>query len=75
MPTLKDDVIEARDRADVARKALAEKLRKNEAWSRDDKIMSIDGLDSLVTMAEETLPYIPDGAGGKGGGYPPSRQQ
>ena len=66
MPTLKEDIIEARNRADVARKALAKKLAADQTWTRDDKIMSIDGLDSLVSMAQETLPYIPDGVVGSG---------
>ena len=61
MPTLRDDIIEARDRADVARKALAKKLERGQEWTRDDKIESIDGLDSMVSMAQETLPYIPTG--------------
>ena len=60
MPSLRDDIVEARDRADVARKALAEKLRQGRVWTRDDKIMSIDGLDSLVSMAQEVLPYLPN---------------
>ena len=64
MPSLRDDITEARARADVARKALAKKLAQNQTWTRDDKIMSIDGLDSLVSMADETLPYIPNGVVG-----------
>ena len=59
-PTLRDDVVEARDRADKARTMLAKKLAQNQTWTRDDKIMSIDGLDSLVSMAQETLPYLPN---------------
>ena len=59
MTTLREDVIEARDRADVARKSLAAKLAKNSAWSRNEQIEALDGLDSLVSMANEVLPYIP----------------
>jgi len=58
MPTLREDIIEARTRADVARHRLATKLQKRQEWDRDDKIQSIDGLDSLVSMADEVLPYI-----------------
>ncbi len=64
MPTLRDDIIEAQDRADVERKRLAKKLRQNQEWTRDDKIESIDGLDSLYEMAVETLPYLPQNAYG-----------
>ena len=74
MPTLRDDITEARARADVARKALATKLLKGQTWTRDDKIMSIDGLDSLVEMAEETLPYIPNGVVGGSTGQVERRQ-
>ena len=64
MPTLRDDIIEARDRADVERKRLAKKLAQNQEWTRDDKIESIDGLDSLYEMAVETLPYLPQNSYG-----------
>ena len=68
MPTLRDDFKEARSRADVERKMLAEKLAKGEEWSRQDKIDSIDGFDSLVTAVNEALPYIPDGVTRSGEG-------
>ena len=64
MPTLRDDIIEARDRADVERKRLSKKLAQNQTWTRDDMIESIDGLDSLYEMAVEVLPYIPNNAYG-----------
>ena len=59
---LLQDINEARARADVERKLLAEKLEKGEAWSREDKIKAIDGLDSLVTMADSVEPFIPRNA-------------
>ena len=59
-PTLRDDVTEAMERADAARKVLADKLTRNKPWTFDDRVMAIDGLDSLVSMAQETLPYIPN---------------
>ena len=69
MPTLRDDVVEARDRADVARKVLATKLAKRIEWSHDEHVEALDGLDSLVSMAIEVLPFLPgDGAAGGGGG-------
>ena len=58
MPTLREDIIEARDRVIEARKPLVEKLAKGIEWSRDEHIQAIDGMDSLVTMADETLPYL-----------------
>ena len=67
MPTLRDDIIEARDRVIEARKPLVNKLLKHEAWSRDQEIIALDGMDSLVSMANETLPYIPNGVVGSGG--------
>ena len=69
MPTLKQDVVEARDRADVARKALAAKLARRIEWSHDEHVEALDGLDSLVSMAQEVLPFLPsDGSGGGSGG-------
>ena len=68
MPTLKEDVIEARDRADVARKVLATKLAKRIEWSHDEHVEAVDGLDSLVSMAKEVLPFLPGDGAGDGGG-------
>ena len=68
MPTLKEDVIEARDRADVARKALAAKLARRIEWSHDEHVEALDGLDSLVSMAQEVLPFLSSDAPGGGGG-------
>ena len=60
MPTLRDDIIEARDRVIEARKPLVSKLVKHVPWTRDEEIIALDGMDSLVTMANETLPFIPN---------------
>ena len=61
MPTLKDDVAEARNRADTARRVLETKLDRGQDWSRDDKVLSIDGLDRLVSLIDDIMPHLPDG--------------
>ena len=66
MPTLRDDINEAIERASEARTQLVIKLERNIAWDKDDKITSIEGLDSLIDLSEEVLPYIPKNVARKG---------
>ena len=70
MPTLRDDIIEARDRVIEARKPLISALSRRVPWTREQEIIALDGMDSLVSMAEETLPYIPAGVVGSNKGNP-----
>ena len=65
-PTLREDIVDAKNRATDARKPLVAKTARHEDWTRDDQITGIEGLDSLIEMAEIVLPYIPQNAVSKG---------
>lgn len=62
MPTLRDDIKEARERMTAVREELARKLVHNVEWTLNDKVQSIDAFDCTIEMANLVLPVIPQDA-------------
>ena len=67
MPTLRDDINEAITRGKAASQTLAGKLARHQDWDRGDCITALDGIDSMISMGQEVLPYIPNGVVGGAG--------